>query len=75
LGMNIRTIIWGQRPLSITYDIISLTNSTPLTADTSLLCTKTCTQVMVLIPLSIEKCVFSCLCDATALPSDLLHSN
>jgi hypothetical protein len=32
-------MIWHQRPLSIKYDIISLTNSTLLTADMILLCT------------------------------------
>jgi hypothetical protein len=37
-------MIWHQRPLSIMYDILSLTNSTLLTADKILLCTKnTCT--------------------------------
>jgi hypothetical protein len=35
-----RTMIWHQRPLSIIYDILSLTNSTLLTADMILLCTK-----------------------------------
>jgi hypothetical protein len=35
-----RTIIWNQRPLSIMYDILSLTDSTPLSADMILLCTK-----------------------------------
>jgi hypothetical protein len=35
-----RTMIWHQRPLSIMYDILSLTNSTLLTNDTILLCTK-----------------------------------
>jgi hypothetical protein len=35
-----RKMIWHQRPLSIMYDILSLTNSTLLTADTILLCTK-----------------------------------
>jgi hypothetical protein len=30
---------------------------------------------MILIPLSMEKCVFSRMFGATALPSDLLHSH
>jgi hypothetical protein len=38
-----RKMIWHQRPLSIMYDILSLTNSTLLTADMILLCTKTWT--------------------------------
>ena len=35
-----RTMILHQRPLKIIYDILSLTNSTLLTADTILRCTK-----------------------------------
>jgi hypothetical protein len=35
-----RTMIWHQRPLSIMYDILSLTNWTLLTADMILLCSK-----------------------------------
>jgi hypothetical protein len=35
-----RTMIWHQRTLSVMYDILSLTNSTVLTADMILLCTK-----------------------------------
>jgi hypothetical protein len=36
---------------------------------------ETCTQLMILISLSIEKCVFPCWSGATALPSDFLHSH
>jgi hypothetical protein len=35
-----RTMIWHQRPLISMYDILSLTNSTLLTADMILLCTR-----------------------------------
>jgi hypothetical protein len=35
-----RTMIWHRWPLSIMYDILSLTNSTLLTADVILLCTR-----------------------------------
>jgi hypothetical protein len=37
--MNIQNTL-HQQPLSIMYNILSLTNSTLLTADTILLCTK-----------------------------------
>jgi hypothetical protein len=36
--MNIQTMISHQRPLSTMYDVLSLTNSTLLTADMILLC-------------------------------------
>jgi hypothetical protein len=38
--MNVQNNDMTQRPLSIVYDILSLTNSTLLTADVILLCTK-----------------------------------
>jgi hypothetical protein len=38
--MNIQNIIWYQRLLRIMYDILSLTNSTFLIADITLLCIK-----------------------------------
>jgi hypothetical protein len=56
------------------YDILSITNSTLVTADMILLCTKNCTYFMVLILLAIEKCIFSCRLGAPTLPSDLLHN-
>jgi hypothetical protein len=40
LIITLRTTILHQRPLNIIYDILSLTNSTPLTADMILLCTR-----------------------------------
>jgi hypothetical protein len=39
----------------------------------SLMYKKPCTQFMVLIPLSIDKCVFSCWCGATAPPLNLTY--
>jgi hypothetical protein len=70
----LRTMTWHQQPLSIIYGILSLTNSTLLTSNMILLCTKKpSTQLMIHIPLSVEECVFSCSFHATALPSDLLH--
>ena len=38
--MHIQTMILHQRPLRTIYDTLSLTNSTLLTADTVLWCTK-----------------------------------
>jgi hypothetical protein len=55
------------------YDILLLTNSTLLTADIILLRTKeTCTEFMILIPLSMEKCIFAVWVRATLVPADLL---
>jgi hypothetical protein len=76
-------MLWHQQP-SIMYDILSLANSTDLTADIPLYIyiyiyiyekRKKSTQFMILINLSIENFIFSCLFGATTLPSDLLHSH
>jgi hypothetical protein len=73
--MNIQNNNMKPATLSIMYDILSLTNSTLLTADMILLYKKTLYPIHGSHSLFHTKCVFSCWCGATALPSDLLHSH
>jgi hypothetical protein len=68
-----RTMTWKQKPLSIMYDIVSLTNSSFLTAEMILLCTKTQYPIHGSYFPFHTKCVLSYWCGATALPPKLTY--
>jgi hypothetical protein len=63
-------------PFSIIYDILSLTNSTLLTTNVNLLCTKeTYSKFVILILLSMEKYTFACWFGAMSATSDVLYTH
>jgi hypothetical protein len=66
-------LIWKQRTLSFKYGILTLTNSTFLTADMILLCTKTLYPIHGSHSPFQTKRVFPCWYGATALPPNLTN--
>ena len=73
-------MILHQRPLRTIYDTLSLTNSTLLTADTILWCTKNSySQLMIFVSFSVEKIIacspLSHLTSCTPTKSNLCLAN
>ena len=69
-----RTIILHQWPLSTIYDTLSLTNSTPLTADTILCCTKVVFPIDDFRFLFHRNIIIPCPYSAAFVPANLLYT-
>jgi hypothetical protein len=68
-------IISINEKLMMIYDIMSLKNSTLLTADTLLWCTKILFQLMILACFFTEKIIILCSFRAPVIPPNLLHTH
>ena len=68
-------MILHQRPLRTIYNLLSLTNSILLIADTVLVLHKSCSQLMIFISLPIEKIIVRCSYCAPFVPPNLLHTH
>jgi len=69
-------MILHQGPLRTIYDILSLTNSILLTADTySVVYKKSCSQLMIFISFSIEEIIIPGSYSAPCVPPNFLYTH